>query len=181
MNESRLELSDMDQSNSLIAPPAEFMVNSPEQQLSTPVVIYDSESDNDSEPSSSMDIESNSNKTANNRANARARQEKIASLELRMKRAREKPNPWKCSICSNEFRTLENLRNHVKENHKKYAYNCERCPYFSKLVGNMRAHERIHDNMERKYMDPGVHSCELCHVWMVTMAFSKHLRVCHGE
>ena len=170
----------MVQSNSLIAPPAEIIVNSPEQEMPTPVVVYDSESDNESELSSSMDFESNSNKTAKNRATTRAKEEKKASLHLRMRRAREKPNPWKCSICSNEFRTLENLRNHVKENHKKYAYNCERCPYFSKLVGNMRTHERIHDEMGEKYMEPGVYSCELCNVWMVTRAFSKHLRLYHG-
>ena len=159
------------------------MPNPHEQEMSTPVVVYDSESDAESEvsnPSSSMDIESNSNKTSKNRGNEKAREERLASIALRMRRAREKPNPWKCSICSNEFRTLRNLQNHVKANHKKYTHYCERCPYFSKNGGSVRTHERGHDEMERKYMDRGVYGCGLCRVWMVPMALSKHLRLYHG-
>ena len=165
-------------SSPLIAPLAEFMPNPQEREISTPVVVYDSESDDDSEPSSSMDIESYSNKTTENPANTTTREEKIASLELRMKRALEKPNPWRCSICSNELRTLQDLQNHVKANHKYYDHKCYRCPYFSKHC--VRRHERCHDKMDRKYKIRGGYKCELCHVWLVTASFAKHLRLYHG-
>ena len=162
----------MDRSRSLIPPPAEFM-----QQTSPHIVV----SESDDEPEPSMDIESNSNKTTKERVNETARKEKTASLELRMRRALEKPNPWKCSICSTEFRTLQNLQNHVKANHKKYTHYCERCPYFSKLSGDMRKHERCHNLMEQKYKNSGGHKCELCHVWTVKLAFGRHLKLYHGE
>ena len=164
----------MVRSSSLIPPPAEFM-----QQTSPHIVVC--ESDDDPEPSSSMDIESNSNKTKKQRANERAKKKKITSLELRMRRALVKTNPWKCSICSNEFRTLQNLQNHVKSNHKECAHFCERCPYFCKQNSDVRKHERCHDQMERKYKNRGGHKCGLCNVWLITPSFTKHLRLYHGE
>ena len=130
-----------------------------------------------SEPSSLMAIESSSNKTRRNRAHGRAREDTLASLEQRMRKARHKPNPWKCSICCYDFITLEILQNHVKENHHEYTYKCERCPYFSKQGSNMQIHERSHDKMKRKHKNPGVHRCELCNVWLVTLHFSRHLRL----
>ena len=163
----------MVRSSSLISPP-----NEPDDGV---VSIPDSESDVESEPSSLMVIESSSNKTRRNRAHGRAREDTLASLEQRMRKARHKPNPWKCSICCYDFITLEILQNHVKENHHEYTYKCERCPYFSKQGSYMQTHEQSHDKMKRKHKNPGVHKCDLCNVWLVTLHFSRHLRGYHGE
>ena len=143
------------------------------KETSSPIILPDS--DDEPEP---MDIGSETNQAAEANSNA----DKTDPLEVRMRRALERSDPWKCSICANKFRSLQSLQNHVKENHKEYAYFCKHCPYFTKYRNSdIRRHVRTHQEMECKYKNRGGYKCELCNVWSNKNYFSRHLLLYHGE
>ena len=173
MNKARLDSSELVRFNPPVIPPPAQFADNPQ------VILLDSDSeDNESEISAETSPSLNTPTNLNQTSVAKAG--KIACLEARMEKVLAKPNPWKCSICSDKFATSQNLQNHVKVHHKGYNYFCKQCPYFSKYYPDKCKHERAHQENERKYKIGG-RQCKLCNTWYSQGHFNRHLRLYHGD
>ena len=57
----------------------------------------------------------------------------------------QKSRPWRCTLCSGYFSTIEYLRQHVYGYHPNRKYFCGRCPHSSDSKGKIDEHEQDRD------------------------------------
>ena len=88
----------------------------------------------------------------------------------------QKPTHFKCRYCSGKsFDTIEEFREHIKQNHSERIHLCDICPY-SDTSGNLPRHkERVHTVAYGSGND-----CELCKISFPTKRqLGFHLGVYH--
>ena len=76
-----------------------------------------------------------------------------SNAQSKMSRVLQKPSPWKCTICSGYFLTIDYLREHVSQYHPKRTWFCIRCPHSSQSESHTVAHEQDRDACEVKLTD----------------------------
>ena len=57
----------------------------------------------------------------------------------------QKSRPWRCTLCSGYFSTIEYLRQHVYGYHPQRKYFCGRCPHSSDSKGKIDEHQQDRD------------------------------------
>ena len=65
--------------------------------------------------------------------------------QSKMSHVLQKPRPWKCTLCSGYFPTIENLRQHVYGYHTNRKYFCARCPFSCDGPNKIEEHEQDRD------------------------------------
>ena len=80
-------------------------------------------------------------RTRTARANIHAESEN----QSKMSHVLQKPSPWKCTLCSGYFHTIDYLRDHIKQYHRRRRHFCRRCPFSSSSKGYIDVHEQDRD------------------------------------
>ena len=91
-----------------------------------------------------------------------AKRPRLASSSLQF----EVEKKWKCMLCKTlRFTTLEEVRSHTKTSHPERRHFCDKCPYATKDLPNIRKHLAQHQTNEMKYKGSAMAvSCSLCDV-----------------
>ena len=83
----------------------------------------------------------------------------------------EVENKWKCMLCKTlRFKTIEDVRFHIKTLHPERKHFCDKCPYATNHLTNIRKHLNQHQTNEMKYKDSAsAIFCSLCNVTFGSM------------
>ena len=88
------------------------------------------------------------------------------------------PGPLRCELCSEEFRSLMELRNHQRQHASLYQekpHGCPYCPYRTSIRHNLVKHVNTHTG-ERP------HKCDHCDYRAVDKStLLRHIRIHTGE
>ena len=144
------------------------------------IIPTDSESDDADEKSDLQFAPNLSNRSSSNeKAKRKAKLNRKERAKKMMDSVLAISNQWKCGTCSRFFRTSVELRQHIVANHKDQKHFCNRCPYSSKSLFNVKKHQQVHFTNDGKFKTEG-RECKLCKIEFATNGhFFYHLRQYH--
>ena len=73
---------------------------------------------------------------------------------------------WKCMLCKTlRFKTIEEVRSHTSTSHPERKHFCNKCPYATNHLTNIRKHLNQHQTNEMKHRgSESAVFCSLCHI-----------------
>ncbi|OXA37370.1 Zinc finger protein 2 [Folsomia candida] len=90
----------------------------------------------------------------------------------------ENPVRFRCTLCVKEFKQKCSLDKHIAVHTTEKCYKCSTCGRSFALRGNLRTHQRIHQDKEERE----IFNCQLCPWTCLTQSgVQRHVKTRHGN